>query len=697
MQILISYSAWLYVACGLLAGGATALLYYKNKKDEYPKHWTYILSSIRFLLIFFICFLLLSPLVKMNISRVEKPTIILALDHSASMFANIADAKQADSIQRTLKENLEHLREQFSSKYDVRLLSFGEKIEDGFSYEFTHKQTNYASLFEEVQARFSNRAVGAFVLISDGNYNQGQEAISAYRNIGFPLYTVAVGDTRPQIDVGIEAVHHNNFVFIKQSSPIEVDIFADKCEGKKVAVSLYKGKQLLGKTELRINSDDFAKSVEFNLLENESGLQEYRVVCSIIEGEKNIRNNYTDFYIEVLDGRQKILLLANSPHPDISALKQSIEGNALYEIDVHLASESGININNYNLIIFHQIPALDNTMGGILKECQDKQIPAWYIIGLQSNLAVLSTLQAGLSIQVKGNTWNEALPVFRKDFSYFSLSDETQTKIQEFPPLFTPFGNYNTTASAQSLLIQKIGSIESQYPLWIFSMNASQRTSILCGSGIWRWRLQDFAKNKNTEAFDELIGKSIQFLSVQKKHEALQIKNPKLFFETERIVLDAELYNEAFESINTVDVAIDIRDSVGKTYSFMFSPYQNKYRLDIGRLPVGVYSYKASANLGGKLHIAKGQFRVVELALENTQWVANHDLLYNLAHRYNGEMYGLNQLDMLKENLLTDNVLPALIYNEKSYFELLHQKWIFFILLSLLTLEWVVRKWYGAV
>ncbi|MEG1909726.1 MAG: hypothetical protein RR190_02015 [Bacteroidales bacterium] len=695
MQILISYSAGLYVACALVAGGATALLYYKNKKDEYPKRVRAILSLLRFVLVFFICFLLLSPLIKMNSRRIEKPTVVVALDHSASILANISKPKQIDSVQQILKTKIDQFCAQLSTKYNVHPLSFGGKNENGFSYHFTQKQTNYASLFEEVKTRFTNREVGAFVLISDGNYNQGQEAISAYKNIGFPLYTVALGDTNPQIDLGVEEIHFNNFVFVKQNTPIEIDIFASKCKGQTAWISLYKGSKLLDKTSVQINSESFAKSVSFNFVAEDLGLQKYTVICSTLKGEKNKFNNHKDFYLEVLEGKQKILLLAQSPHPDISALKQSIESHALYEVEVGLASKMNVSISNYNLVILHQLPSRENHISQLLKECTDKQIPRWYILGNLSDLNELNRWQSGVSIQSKGNRWNEVLARTSKDFNYFSLDANTQNAIQEFPPLYAPFGFYTLDPSAQNLFAQNIGNIESTYPLWLFNISSSQRSSVLCGSGLWRWRMQDFAKNKNTEAFDELIAKSIQFLAVQQKHEALQIKSPKLFYETEPVILNAELYNEAFECVNNVDVHLSLKDSNGKKYQFVFSPYQNSYRLEIGSLPIGLYTYTAWTHLGNKKHIAKGQFRLIDLALENTQWVANYTVLYNLAHRYQGKMYTLPQLDQLADQLLHTQSLPSIIYNEKSYIEFVHQKLVFFLLLLLLTLEWSIRKWYG--
>ena len=36
-------------------------------------------------------------------------------------------------------------------------------------------------------------------------------------------------------------------------------------------------------------------------------------------------NNVKDVFVDIIDGRQKILLLANAPHPDLGAIKNAIE------------------------------------------------------------------------------------------------------------------------------------------------------------------------------------------------------------------------------------------------------------------------------------------------------------------------------------------------------------------------------------
>ncbi len=82
--------------------------------------------------------------------------------------------------------------------------------------------------------------------------------------------------------------------------------------------------------------------------------------------------------------------------------------------------------------------------------------------------------------------------------------------------------------------------------------------------------------------------------------------------------------------------------------------------------------------------------------LEANNTRANHQLLQNLAQKYSGKMFYTNQLNGLVEALSANNDITSIIYEEEDLKELIHLKWIFFLFLGLLSLEWFLRKRNGA-
>ena len=65
------------------------------------------------------------------------------------------------------------------------------------------------------------------------------------------------------------------------------------------------------------------------------------------------------------------------------------------------------------------------------------------------------------------------------------------------------------------LLYQKTGSIVTNNPLMFFDQNLNSKSGVILGEGIWRWKLHDYLKNNNNDSFDEMILKTIQYLSVK--------------------------------------------------------------------------------------------------------------------------------------------------------------------------------------
>ena len=60
-----------------------------------------------------------------------------------------------------------------------------------------------------------------------------------------------------------------------------------------------------------------------------------------------------------------------------------------------------------------------------------------------------------------------------------------------------------------------------------------------------------------------------------------------------------------------------------------------------------------------------------------------------------GQLFYKNQLDALEKAIDQNENIKPVIYKQNEVKELLNLKWIFFVILGLLSLEWFIRKWNG--
>ncbi|MBL7983592.1 MAG: hypothetical protein JNM91_01275, partial [Flavobacteriales bacterium] len=114
-----------------------------------------------------------------------------------------------------------------------------------------------------------------------------------------------------------------------------------------------------------------------------------------LEGEVSEANNVQTIYIDVLDDRQKVLLLAMAPHPDVAALRESLNALEGYSTEVALAASFKGEPEQYDLIVLHQLPSAYTAIQPLLKRIVEKNIPTWTILGQNSDFNQVTALGGG--------------------------------------------------------------------------------------------------------------------------------------------------------------------------------------------------------------------------------------------------------------------------------------------------------------
>ena len=448
--------------------------------------------------------------------------------------------------------------------------------------------------------------------------------------------------------------------------------------------------------EIILNMDNFVASLDFIIPANKAGIIHYQLTLTNLPGEVTYRNNVKDIYVEVLDGRQKILLVANSPHPDIAAFKQAIESNKNYQLDIVYAADFANKLNDYNLVILHQLPSANYNADNILQQAKALKKSILFIVGSQTSIAALNKVQTALNISGNANRFNDVLAKTNKDFNLFTVTDATKMAITKLPPLENFFGEYKVSGAVQTLLYQNINNVETDYPLWLFADELDSKIGIIAGEGLWRWKFYDYMQNKNFEAFDEIVNKSVQYLAVKGDKRPFQVTLPKnIFQDNEAITFEAQLYNANYEMVNTPDVDLKIKSEDGKEYPFKINKTDNYYTLNAGFLSVGNYSYLASTKLGTNAYKAEGKFSISALQLEELRTVADHKVMYKLASQHHGQMYHANDFEKIADDIQAKNQLKPILYDTFLTESAINLKWIFFLILILLSAEWFLRKYLG--
>ena len=296
---------------------------------------------------------------------------------------------------------------------------------------------------------------------------------------------------------------------------------------------------------------------------------------------------------------------------------------------------------------------------------------------------------------------NEVTALYNNAFSLFTLDAADAIALEELPPLTAPFGEVKTSPNLQSLLTARLGSINTGQPLVSALVQGQQRRAFVWGEGLWRWRLVDFLNNKSHDHFDRLVSHLVNFAAITDSRERFIVETERHYSDNDEVMVHAQLYNESYEPFNTPEAKLTLQGVQGSVENhkgvqgdYNFSRQGSGYTLSLGTLPEGLYRYTATTTYDGTTYTAEGAFAVEALHLEQANLTANHTLLKTISSITGGKMFYPDQLSSLNAELQT---LKPVIYTHTRFSEMLNLLWVLILIILLLSLEWVLRKYHGEV
>lgn len=424
-------------------------------------------------------------------------------------------------------------------------------------------------------------------------------------------------------------------------------------------------------------------------------MKHYSAKIETVENERNTKNNTAGFVINVLENKQKILIVSDGPHPDIGAIKNTLDGQKTYDVSIFTEEPYPSNLSEFNLLILNQLPTSGKSAGEILKNAASSRLPVLFMVGTKTFLPQFNSLAMGAEILPLAGSGEEAQATFNPIYATFTLSENFKEILVKFPPLQVPFADFDLAAGFTPLFYQKIMNIETTKPLMATGVLNGRKTGFVFGEGIWRWRLSDYLQNGSHSNFNELVNQLVQYLSLRENEDNFIVSFNPVYSEIEDVILTAEVYNDAFERITTEEVNIEIENNEGKEYAFTFDISGEHYHLNIGHLPTGDYTFSANVSIGGRSYDETGRFTVTSVNFENIVTQANHNVLFQLAAQSGGKFYLPAESERLVEELLNSKQLKSTSYFQEMIRELLNLKALFFVVLLLLSVEWFLRKFWG--
>jgi len=699
----------------IVVGSAVAFLFYRYTLPPVSRGKRTLLAILRAAALSLLLMLLLEPLLRLVVSFTEPPGLAVLVDNSKSM--RIVDRKgnRAEQLASVLKSN-----ELSNVGSDATLLfyTFGTRPAEApnilsDSLQLNEDATDIAAALRRISRDKDQRNIQAALLLTDGMYNLGSNPIHDAEQLGLPLYTVGIGDSSEQKDIVITKIATNDLVFNESEVPVDVTIKSSGFGGERVEVVLGEGAKELNRTRLVLGEGTREYPVRLTYVPEGEGTRRYTVRVSSLPGELTEDNNRRSFFARVLKSKLRTLIIAGSPSPDLSIVKQTlVEEKNISVRSYTQRAPSGFyegslrrsDLDSADCIILIGFPTqgtspatLDLVRSGLIQDVK----PLFFINGKAVDSNKLHSLGPVLPFILA------SAPSTTEQYVFFQPADAQRLHPilvpgsgsdietwKRLPPIFKTQTTYRAKPEAVTLGVVMIQNITTNEPLILIRNVNRQKSLAVVGYGIWRWRLMAQGSPETEKLFGNFLANTIRWLTTKEDDKPVKVTTTKqAFTEGEPVEFVGQVYDASANPVDNAQLRITAMYD-GREYEAVLRPIgSGRYEGTIDGLSAGDYTFRATAQVDGQpLGEDRGRFSVGELNLEFQDTRMDAPLLRQLAFRTGGESFSPEHLANLQTVLRSKGALTSRELQTSTELELWNWQYTLGLIILLLGVEWFVRK-----
>jgi hypothetical protein len=326
----------------------------------------------------------------------------------------------------------------------------------------------------------------------------------------------------------------------------------------------------------------------------------------------------------------------------------------------------------------------------LLEQNKNAKTNTWIITGNATDFNLLNQYQNDFDFKMS-NQKEDYLAIYNNQFNLFALDN---IGFEQFPPLENPFGTSTSSGNLNTLLGASIRNIDTEQPLLTFTENQGVRTAYLLGENCWKWRAAVYLKNKNFEGFDVFLDKTIQYLASTNSRKSLVVNHERFYNSGESIEITAQYFNKNYELDEKARLTVTVTNTktkLQKNYDLLRA--SNAFKVNLDGLEAGNYNFTVK-ELNSNSSFSSA-FEVLDFEIEkqfvNTDW----DKLNQLANNTKGKAYLGKQVDELIAFLLKQESYKPIQKTVTKKSPLIDWITLLLLIISSLSIEWLVRKYNG--
>jgi hypothetical protein len=598
----------------------------------------------------------------------------------------------------------------------------------------------------------SGPSLSGIVIFTDGGSNAGIEPATAHevaRSLQVRLITVGLGSTQQPVNLQVAKIRAPTDVHIGDAYEFSAFIQAQGMAGRGVNVELLMRSEgdedveptVVETREVEIREDGIPVEVKFQQLPTVAGSVEFfvRALPTSQIRELSDEDNERRKTVNVIERKTRVLLIAGGPMRDYRFVRTMLFRHPAISVDVWLQTVDPVfagqvsqesdklliefpstkaDLFEYDVIIGFDpdwkriaptqlqllVDWVDRQAGGLILVAGDVHTPE-LASSTEELKAILELYPVFLNPYLfdfhyeksSNQAWRVDLTLAGREAGFLQLTDDPATSAgtwKEFPGIYRcyPTGGEKAGATTYAFFSDPRSQTDFGLPILLASQfYGSGRTLYLGSAEIWRLRAldEDYYDRFWTKAIRE-VGRGRLKRGTQRGMLLLE-RNQYVLGQNVRV--QAHLLNPQIEPLDIDSVIMEVFDPSGKPLIPAQELLRDKNRPGhyIGNFRAGIPgTYRIEVPIPESKDQLVSKIDVVLPNLESDNPRQNAKLLTDLVRDTGGRSLQLAEAE--KE-------LPALLPNRGEEFliderlrPLWDRMWVLYLLVGLLSLEWLTRK-----
>lgn len=673
----------------LVIGFAAVFMAYRFYRESDPPvkpGLKYVLISLRALVLGLIILVALNPRFSWSEKQIIPRRIGVYIDRSGSMGIKNDTENRADSL-RYANGALRKLLDGYSlqKQYFNTALSISDTLPALVG------GTDFNVVFNDAVKKHWD----ALILISDGIRSVGSPPILS-GDIS-PIFTIGLGKKKNTPDILIKQVDYAPRVFQGSNQNIRVHIANRAVNAMDAMVRLYEGKVVVARRKISIGHSDSEQNVVLNYSPKKAGIQNLHVTVSAGLKEQNTLNNRFDFIWDVKKSAIRVGMIAMAPNIEYKFFNLALSQNKDFK-RIPLIALPGVRftkktLDSLDVMVWQDFPTASTTpaMWQMVRAAIKQNNPGLIIfLGPRSDRRKINEI-AGLTGSIKTERRLQPVEdVLRTVEPLNPLADPFQAPqtSREFWTAIPPLKSFFDIHSTDKALISMAKSPD--HAVLLADTRQGRKHMFINIWPFWKARFALYDQPAIATGYNRFIQGVTRWAADRKKQQQVVLESDqKVFFPGREAVFSIYIYDVQGHIVHNGH-AVLMAEKEGRSFRIpLQSDTSGVFRARYAFNESGVFRLKAEGLVAGVSYgAAHKRINVLPYNPEFSQIRQDTLFLKQLAAQTGGVYVIGNQIGRLRELLGS----PDKTIRREREVNMRYNSIYLFVIISLLSLEWILRK-----